>query len=150
DVFYVRQRPGETTFSKPLRVNTHSGNVTATGTIRGAQMALGKKSRVHVAWNGQAPKDGSYMQAPMFYTRLNDTGTAFEPERDVITSARGLDGGGSVAADAQGNVYVMWHAPKPGSTNGESDRAVFVAHSADDGQTFAPEKLANSRPTGAC
>jgi len=86
----------------------------------------------------------------MLYTRLNDHGTAFEPARDVITSARGLDGGGSVAADNQGNVYVFWHAPKPGNTNGEAGRAVFVARSADDGKTFAPETLASAKPTGAC
>jgi prepilin-type processing-associated H-X9-DG protein len=92
-------------------------------TIRGAQMALGKYGRVHIAWNGHAPEKGSYMEAPMLYTRLNDAGTAFEPERDVITFARGLDGGGSVAADDQGNVYVAWHAPKPGNTNGEAGRA---------------------------
>jgi hypothetical protein len=86
----------------------------------------------------------------MLYTRLDDGGTAFEPERDVITRARGLDGGGSVAADQQGNVYVFWHAPKPGDTNGESGRAVFVARSTDEGRTFAPEELAITKPTGAC
>jgi hypothetical protein len=90
------------------------------------------------------------MKAPMLYTRLNDAGTAFEPERDVITKARGLDGGGSVAADEMGNVYVFWHAPKPGNTNGEAGRAVFFARSTDEGKTFAPEKLATDKPTGAC
>ena len=150
DIFYVRQQPGQEEFSKPIQVNSRPGSATAAGTIRGAQLALGKNGRVHVAWNGHAPENGSYMEAPMLYTRLNDGGTAFEPERDVITSARGLDGGGSVAADNQGNVYVMWHAPKPGNTNGEAGRAVFVARSADDGKTFAPEMLATSKPRGAC
>lgn len=59
-------------------------------------------------------------------------------------------GGGSVAADDQGNVQVFWHAPKPGNTNGEAGRAVFVARSTDDGRTFAAEKLATGTPTGAC
>ncbi|MBX3744221.1 MAG: hypothetical protein KF833_02825 [Verrucomicrobiae bacterium] len=86
----------------------------------------------------------------MLYTRLNDDGTAFEAERDVITNARGLDGGGSVAADGRGNVYVTWHAPKPGNTQGETGRAVFVAHSPDGGRSFAPERLATEQATGAC
>jgi hypothetical protein len=86
----------------------------------------------------------------MLYTRVNEAGTAFEPERNVIRSAGGLDGGGSVAADDIGNVFVMWHAPKPGDTNEEAGRAVFVARSMDDGKTFAPEKLATEKPTGAC
>jgi len=150
DLFYVRQEPGQEGFSKPLKVNSQPGRAIAAGTIRGAQLALGKNGRVHVAWNGTAPKDGGWMAAPMLYTRLNDTGTAFEPERDVITAARGLDGGGSLAADSQGNVYVFWHAPKPGNTNGEAGRAVFVARSTDDGKTFGQDKLAATNPTGAC
>ena len=44
----------------------------------------------------------------------------------------------------------MWHAPKPGNTNGEAGRAVFVALSVDDGKIFAAEKLATEKPTGAC
>lgn len=150
DIFYVRQQRGQEDFSKPIQINTRPGSATAAGTIRGAQLAVGRNGRVHVAWNGHAPENGSHMEAPMLYTRLNDAGTAFEPERDVITFARGLDGGGSVAADDQGNVYVLWHAPKPGNTNGEAGRAVFVARSADDGKTFTPEKLATDKPTGAC
>jgi hypothetical protein len=150
DIFYVRQQPGEETFSKPIRVNSSPGSACAMGNIRGAQLAPGRNGRVHVAWNGPAPPNGTYMQAPMLYTRLNDAGTGFEPERDVITAARGLDGGGSVTADNAGNVYVFWHAPRPGDTNGEAGGAVFMARSTDDGKTFAPEKQAGTQPTGAC
>jgi len=150
DIFYARQEPGRETFSKPIPVNSRPRSAMAAGTIRGAQLAIGKNARVHVAWNGLAPRKGAWMEAPMLYTRLNDAGTAFEPERDVITVARGLDGGGSVAADERGNVYVLWHAPQPGNTNGEAGRAVFVARSTDDGKTFAREKLATTKPTGAC
>ncbi len=150
DVFYVRREPGQDGFSKPMRVNSTPGSACAVGNIRGAQMALGRNGRVHVAWNGPVPANGTYMQAPMLYTRLNDAGTAFEPGRDVITAARGLDGGGSVTADNAGNVYVFWHAPKPGDTNGEAGGAVFVAKSTDDGKTFGPEKQAGRQPTGAC
>lgn len=165
DILYVRQEPGQETFSKPIQVNSQPKSAMAAGTIRGAQLAVGKNGRVHVAWNGHAPAAHSpsdhspgghtsekpaWMKAPMLYTRLNDAGTAFEPERDVITAARGLDGGGSVAADERGNVLVFWHAPKPGNTNGEAGRAVFVTRSTDEGKTFVPEKLAITKPTGAC
>jgi hypothetical protein len=85
----------------------------------------------------------------MLYTRLNDAGTAFERERNVIQSAYGLDGGGSVAADEEGNVYVAWHAPRPG-VRGEENRCVWVARSTDEGKTFALEKEAYAEPTGAC
>ena len=155
DIFYVRQGPGQETFSKPIPVNSQPRNAMSAGTIRGAHLAAGKNGRVHVAWDGMGkggvrPTINGTKVTPFLYTRLNDAGTGFEPERNLITFAAGLDGGGSVAADNQGNVYAFWHASKPGDTNGEAGRAVFVAHSADDGKTFAPEKLATAKPTGAC
>ena len=86
----------------------------------------------------------------MVYTRLDDSGKLFEPERNLLTWTSGLDGGGSVAADRQGNVYVAWHGRGPKSAEGEFGRAVFVTHSSDDGQTFEVERQANPKPTGAC
>jgi hypothetical protein len=151
DVFYVHSENGGDSFSRPLRVNSGPGSAIAVGNIRGAHLALGKNGRVHVAWNGsgKAEPKGPGTATPMLYTRLNDAGTEFEPQRNVIQSAFGLDGGGSVAADDAGNVYVAWHAPTPG-VKGEGNRCVWVAHSADEGKTFAPEKRANADPTGAC
>ena len=151
DVFYVRSDDGGAAFSKPLRVNSQEGSAIATGTVRGAHMALGRANRVHVAWMGskvaqpQAP-DGT---APMLYTRLNDAGDAFEPQRNVVTKQPGLDGGGSVAADTKGNVYVAWHAPQK-TGGGEADRQVWVARSADDGRTFSPEVAASPAGSGSC
>jgi hypothetical protein len=52
DVFYVYRKAGETEFSKPIKVNSQSRSVTALGTIRGAQLAIGKNGRVHVVWDG--------------------------------------------------------------------------------------------------
>ena len=46
----------------------------------------------------------------MLYSRLNDPGTAFEPQRNLLHETGGLDGGGTLAADGAGNVWVAWHA----------------------------------------
>jgi hypothetical protein len=89
------------------------------------------------------------MKHPMVFARLNDAETAFEPERNLIHAAYGLDGGGAVAADNAGDVYVFWHAPAPG-TEGEGNRRIWVARSNDDGKTFAREQPAYDQPTGAC
>jgi hypothetical protein len=147
DIFYVRSTDAGATFSRPLQVNSVAGCAIAIGNIRGAQLAVGKNGRVHVAWNEAGKK--RFEEAGMLYARLNDEGTAFEPQRNVIQAAYRLDGGGSVAADDAGNVYVVWHAPQPGQT-GESNRRVWVARSADEGKTFAHEQAAYREPTGAC
>jgi hypothetical protein len=151
DVFYVRSTDGGQAFSQPLRVNSTPGSAIAIGNIRGAHLALGKNGRLHVAWNGtdKAEPRGPGNAHPMLYTRSNEEGIAFEPERNVMRRAYGLDGGGSVAADQAGNVFVAWHAPEPGK-QGEENRRVWVAHSADEGKSFASEQPAFAEATGAC
>jgi hypothetical protein len=94
------------------------------------------------------PKVGG-KATPLLYARLNDTGDGFEPQRNLIQQAVGLDGGASLAASSDGNVYVTWHAPAPGM-GGEANRGVWVRCSRDDGKTFDDEKLAVEDRTGAC
>jgi hypothetical protein len=61
-----------------------------------------------------------------------------------------LDGGGSIAADREGNVYVAWHATSADVTPGEANRRLWTARSSDDGATFRDEKPAIEAKTGAC
>jgi hypothetical protein len=148
DVYYVRREPGKDRWSAPIRVNSRSGSAIAVGTIRGAQLALGRGGRVHIVWNGAGPGDPA-LGAPMMYTRMNNAGTGFERERSLMHVAGNLDGGGSVAADAAGNVYVAWHGnDRPGS--GEANRRLWIARSTDEGRTFSREAPAYAAPTGAC
>jgi hypothetical protein len=155
DIFYVHRAANGKEFSAPIRVNTQTGSAIAVGNIRGAQLALGRNGRVHVAWDGMGKgatpaKFKGKEVTPLLYTRLNEGGTAFEAERNVITFAYGLDGGSSLAADPFGNVYVAWHGREAGSGEGEAGRELFVARSQDDGRTFAAEKPATSKQLGAC
>src|SRR5262245_50140001 len=126
DIFYVRRQPGQKEFSKPIQVNTQPHTAMAMGTIRGAQLAVGKNGRVHVVWDamGEGASNDSHPhhasdaphsdaahapdthtphapdaaqahsrpahhnsngKTPLYYARLSDAGTAFEPERNVIT-----------------------------------------------------------------
>lgn len=155
DIGYVRKAPGDRQFSEPIKVNDQPGSAIALGTVRGAHLALGKSGRVHVAWNGSAkavPK-AARNSAPMVYTRMRDDGRGFESQRNVMRISTGLDGGGTVAADPFGNVYVGWHAQ--GQKNGQPQegeiyRRVWVARSADDGRTFGAEIPVSPQETGAC
>src|SRR2546426_897773 len=72
DLFYVHKGAKDAEFSKSLPVNSKSSSAIAVGTIRGAQIALGKNRRIHVAWNSE---DGK----AMLFTRLNDSRDGFEP-----------------------------------------------------------------------
>lgn len=159
DVFYVRSQDDAKSWSAPLRVNSQAGSVVAMGTIRGAQLSVGRDGRALVAWNGSdaaTPRnpltpaaERKHGAAPLLFARLNDAGDKFEPQRNLMTRTFNLDGGASVAADAQGRVYVAWHAnTKAGQDEGE--RQVFLSASSDDGKTFSPERAVWNTPTGAC
>jgi hypothetical protein len=156
DIEYVYSSDGGQEFSEPVRVNSQPASAMAIGTVRGAHLAigkpaLGKAGRVHVAWMGSGkaePKDPN-KTTPMLYARGNDRGDGFEPQRNLIQAHPGLDGGGSIAADDQGHVYVAWHAPEKAGGN-ETTRRVWVTRSDDDGQTFAAEVPASSAADGAC
>lgn len=150
DIFYVRRNAGATEFSRPLRVNTQPGSAVAVGTVRGPQMALGADGRVYVVWFGSdnAQPRGPGGAVPVLFSRLNDAGTAFEPQRCVMQYAKGVDGGLSVAAGTGGDVYVVWHAD--GSEEGEAHRRVYLARSTDEGRTFVREVPISPAELGAC
>jgi hypothetical protein len=152
NLMYARRAAGESRFSAPLQVNSQDGSAIAVGSIRGGQLALGKNGRVHVAWNGsmKAEPRNPIQGTPMLYARLSDDGKRFEPQRNLMTQSAVLDGGGALAADSQGNVYVAWHALGKELIKGEHNRRVWVGISKDDGKTFAAEKPAWSENTGAC
>jgi len=150
DIFYVRRARGKEDFSSPIRVNSQPGSAVASGTMRGAHIAIGKNGRVHASWNGssKASPRGPENSDPMLYARMSDAQTAFEAQRNLMRTSHELDGGGSLAADRVGNVYVAWHGA--GNQKGEEHRHVWLARSTDEGKTFAREAPAFAEDTGAC
>ena len=157
DLFHLSSADGGRTFSTPVRVNSQPHSAIASGTIRGAQVAVGRDGRVHVAWNGSDaalprglpnPKTGR-AGSPMLYTRSNPARTSFEPQRNLMTHTFNLDGGGSLAVD-EAAVYVAWHGNDVKEGEGEASRRVWLSRSADGGATFDAETAAWTEPTGAC
>lgn len=150
NIEYVRRAPGAAAFSKPIRVNSQPGSALAAGTVRGPQMAVGRDGQVYVVWFGssKAKPRGPDDSTPLLYSRLNASGTAFTPQRNLVSYAKGLDGGLSVAADRKGDVYVVWHAT--GKTPGEAHRRVYLARSTDGGRSFGREVAVSPAALGAC
>ncbi len=150
DIYYVRSTGVAGGFSKPVRVNSQPKSALAIGTVRGPRLALGRNGRIHVAWYGSAKAEPRAIggAAPFLYARNTDGGEGFEPQRNVIQERPGLDGGGSVAADEDGNVYLAWHAP--GEQKGEANRRVWIRRSSDDGDHFGAEEAVDRPAAGAC
>lgn len=149
NIEYVSRKLGQKDFGPPIRVNSEPGDAVAIGTVRGPQLSLGRNGRIYVIWFGARahPGDPSNVM-PVLFSRLNDSHTAFEPQQNLMRYAKGGDGGLSVAADGQGNVYAVWHAM--GSAPGEDHRRVYLARSSDDGKTFAREVPVSLAELGAC
>lgn len=147
NLLYVKLKTDGSQASAPVRINSVEGSALATGSVRGAQMALGRDGRIHVAWHGSHPVNGTDPSAtPVWYARSTD-GVKFDAQRTVSGSTHGIDGG-SVAADRFGHVAVAWHAL--GTSPGEDHRTVYLAQSSDDGATFGAASAATSAPVGAC
>jgi hypothetical protein len=154
DVYYVKGPFGGfqgegVNFGKPLRVNSQPGSAIARDGVPAAQLAIttyDHSARPHVVWTGSAAAQprGPGGATPLLYSRLNDAGTAFEPQRNLIVKAAGLEGGPSLAADLS-YVWVYWHAPEPGK-EGEGSRRVWMVMSQDQGKTFGPSERAVSPP----
>src|SRR5215211_5679970 len=129
DLFYVKLTAsgGALKPSAPtVRVNSVAGSALATGTVRGAQIALGRNRIVHVAWHGSKAIDGSGSpHPPVWYARSTD-GAHFDAQRTLSGAISGIDGS-TVAAGNDGRVAVAWHGM--GTGPGEDSRTVYLANS---------------------
>lgn len=150
DIRYATRPSDGVDWSMPVTVNSEVGSAIAAGTIRGAQVALGKDGSVQVIWNGNTGGKKEMMRrAPMLHARLNPGTKAFSPQQNLMGDTTSLDGGASIAANEKGNVAVVWHAA-PAGEEGESARLVWVRYSTDDGRTFSPPAPMNAGQPGVC
>lgn len=137
-------------WTTPVTVNSEPRSAIAAGTIRGAQLALGKDGSVQVIWNGNT--DGSkemMMRAPLLHARLQPCTTTFTPQQNLMGDTTALDGGASIAANGKGHVSIVWHAA-PAGKQGEDSRLVYARYSVDDGATFSAPTPLNDKQPGVC
>lgn len=150
DVRHTTRRVEGGDWSPPVTVNSEPRSAIAIGTIRGAQIALGKNDSVQVLWNGStAGRSEPMRQAPLLHARLAPGAKTFSAQQNLMAETTALDGGASIAANASGRVTVVWHAA-PAGAKGEAERLVFARNSSDDGLTFAAPEPLNAASPGVC
>ena len=155
DLFYVRMKPDLGEWSTPIQVNQLPHSVVATGTVRGHQLAVAHDGTVHVIWFGnkhwQEPKsEPSYAASPLMIATLPAGQEAFNPEKNLLSWTQYLDGGGSLAVDRRGAVFVAWHGRGDSKLEGEQGREIFMSVSIDGGKTFSREQAVSKTPQGVC
>jgi hypothetical protein len=150
DIRHATRRVDGGEWSAPVTVNSEPRSAIAAGTIRGAQIALGKDDSVQVIWNGNTGGNKEMMmRAPLLHARLPLGAKAFSAQQSLMGDTTALDGGASIAANAKGHVSIVWHAAPAGAT-GEAKRLVYARDSADDGVTFSTPKPLSEEQPGVC
>jgi hypothetical protein len=150
DVVVRHRGPAATSWSEPVVVNSQPGSAIAVGTVRGAQVAVGRGGRLHFVWNGSGTaRPKPRVGVPLLYATLAPDARAASAQRCLSGETRHLDGGAAVAADPAGHVFVVWHAAPP-DQDGEDHRRVHVARSDDDGQHFGPPVAVPVASDGVC
>ena len=150
DIRHTTRRVEGGEWSTPVTVNSVPRSAIAAGTIRGAQIALGKDGSVQVIWNGNTGgRKEMMMRAPLLHARLQPGSKTFSPQQNLMGDTTALDGGASIAANDKGHVTVVWHAAPAGET-GERARLVYARYSTDDGGTFSVPAPLNDKQPGVC
>ncbi len=158
---YVTHRPGSDGFSQPIPVLQDAKDMAAS-----FNMTVSGNGRVHVMtrpnpkYSKQAmgadafdamfkSKARFFVLRYMLHSRLNDAGTAFEEETNLVGDTIGFEGVGDVVADPDNQrVYAFW----PGQTEPgpEMGRDLYMAVSKDEGATWSEPKRLDLDIEGNC
>ena len=153
ELVYVKHVPGEESFSEPITILHEAAAMAAS-----YNMSVGKDGRVHVITRpspryskkalGAEKYDAMFKSKARFFvlrymlhSRLNDAGTAFETETNLVGDTIGFEGVGAIVADPNSDrVYAFWPGQlEPGP---EMGRDMYMAISDNAGATWSkPKKL---------
>jgi hypothetical protein len=144
--YYIQSRDKGRTFALPVQLN-RPGDVWGGARMeRGPKLALGKDRVIHVVALGSYQKGGG-----VWYTRSTDDGKTFEPSRNLLDVQAGSDNA-TVAADAEGNVFVLWTDGRLGADpKSPTASPIFLVRSTDNGKSFSKsEAVRHNYPGRAC
>ncbi|MBO0361100.1 T9SS type A sorting domain-containing protein [Hymenobacter sp. BT186] len=151
-ILFSRSTDQAQTWSTPRRISFYGGDaVDEDATVEGAVPAVGPNGEVYVAWAGprgivfNRSLDGGQTWLPRERTIVNQPG-GWEQAVPGIYRANGLP---VTVCDVspgptRGNLYVNWTDQR----NGPTDTDVWLARSADGGQTWSAPIRVNNDPPG--
>jgi len=154
NIFYSKKPKEAADFSSPIQVNS----VDRSGAV--ADVAIGKDGSVHMLFHGnifyirnQIKSENRKLRSSdikyTFYTRLQPGASAFDKQQDLSKNVWGFDGGCTLAADQEGNIYTFF----AGTTRkgNETVHQVFLSQSTDNGTSFAaPRPIDLGKGVCAC
>ena len=151
NLLYARSSDGGQSYSAPVRLNTHAGDVWGFSVSK-PRIVIGGNGTVHVfyAGNDVNPVNGK-PEAVAMYARSSDGGRSFSQPQRLNTMAKTdasdfVHGGlthahvfGTLTTDGRGNVYALWIDTRDMAKEGDSGK-VFMAVSRDDGRSFETDR----------
>jgi len=126
-VLFSHSTDGGATFSTPVDLATNTG-----GSF-GAQLVVAVDGSINVVW-----EDDSNSQSNISFSRSTDQGATFSAPKNLSSNLVNSFGA-QIAADASGNIDVIWADSTPGNYD------IFFSRSTDQGASFSsPKNVSNS------
>lgn len=119
DILFTRSTDGGKSFSPPqnLSHNKWSSEFPA--------LAVDGDNNLYVVWRDKTPPT-----VQIWFTRSSDGGKSFSPPK--VISRTGFSDAPAIAAEGNGNLYVVWASNAPGNFE------IFFTRSANGGASFTP------------
>lgn len=153
-IYFAASRDSGRTFSRPFRIPAQGGDATdSDGTVEGAVPAVGPNGEVYLSWSGPRGIE---------FAKSVDGGVTWDSARTILDQPGGWDmaiqglgrangmpitGADISTGPYRGRVYVNWaDLRNNGGKDGDAD--IFVAYSADQGQSWSAAVRVNGDPVG--
>lgn len=130
NILFSRSTDGGTTFSTPMNLSN------TTGGSFSPRIAVDSKGGVNVVWEDSTPGNSVIM-----FSRSTNTGATFSTPVNVSNSTASA-GNPEVAADASGNLFVIWE-------NDSAPLGILFSRSSDGGATFSAPAFISSNTAGS-
>lgn len=130
NILFSRSTDGGTTFSAPVSLSHTSGFSFS------PRIAVDSNGGINVVWEDDSPGN-----LDVFFTRSADGGTTFSAPKNISNDSSD-SGSPTVAADSNGNIYVVWE-------NDSGVLGISFSRSTDGGANFSAPVILSTNTGGS-